>query len=214
MVARRPKRAVDAAKDALAAMADLGQLAMHRQGRTHDVAAEGLADRLMAETDAQDRNAAGGLFYQVEADAGLVRGAGAGRQHDRLGLRGEHRVGGRLVVAPDSDLRPQSAQIMDEVEGEAVIVVDQDDHAFTCWFKVLDRGAPGGQGDAPRCACAGRGHGYRCWLAPFYMVRSARPTHRHCPRKRAIQDTRQASGLLDRPLSRTMTAGGAEGGCR
>src|SRR3982074_3556112 len=69
MVARRPERAVDAAKDALAAMADLGQLAMHRQGRAHDVTPESLADRLMAETDAEDRNGAGGLFYQVEAEA-------------------------------------------------------------------------------------------------------------------------------------------------
>src|SRR3981189_1973709 len=109
-------------------MADLGQLAMPRTGRAHDAAPESLADRLMAETDAEDRNAARGLFYQVQADAGLVRGAGAGRQHDRLGTGGEHRVGGDLVVAPDSDLRSQPAQIMDEVEGEAVIVVDQHDH--------------------------------------------------------------------------------------
>ena len=40
-------------------------------------------------------------------------------------------VGGRnLVVAMDDDVRPQPAQIMDQVEGEAVVVVDQDDHVF------------------------------------------------------------------------------------
>ena len=33
-----------------------------------------------------------------------------------------------LVVAMHGDLRAQPAEIVDEVEGEAVVVVDQDDH--------------------------------------------------------------------------------------
>ena len=56
MVARRLERAVDAAEDAVALVADLGELAVHRQRRAHDLAAEGLADRLVAEADAEDRD--------------------------------------------------------------------------------------------------------------------------------------------------------------
>ena len=90
----------------------------------------------MAEADAEDRNGRGSLGDQIEADAGLVRRAGAGRQHDRVGLRRQH-VGDRdLVVAMHDDIRPQPAQVMDEVEGEAVVIVDQDDHVATAFARV------------------------------------------------------------------------------
>ena len=70
-----------------------------------------------------------GLLDQIEADAGLVRRAGAGRQHDRVGLSRQHVRDGDLVVAMHGHVRPKPAQVMDEVEGEAVVVVDQHDHA-------------------------------------------------------------------------------------
>ena len=48
--------------------------------------AHGRADRLMAEANAQYGDLSGGGGDEVEADARFVRGAGTGRQHDRLGL--------------------------------------------------------------------------------------------------------------------------------
>ena len=102
---------------------------MHRHRRAHHVAAEGLADRLLAEADAEHRNGRRGLVDQIEADAGLVRRAGAGREHDRVRIGGDHVARGHLVVAMHGDLRPQLAEIVDEVEGEAVVIVDQDNHA-------------------------------------------------------------------------------------
>ena len=83
------------------------------------------------------------LLDQVEADAGLVRRAGAGRQHDRLGLAREHVVDRDLVVAMHDDVRPQLAQVVDEVEGEAVVVVDQQDHGrlSSSTFRALRRGS-------------------------------------------------------------------------
>src|SRR6185369_598792 len=82
VVARRLERAVDAAEHARAPMANFGELAVNRLRRPHDVAAERLADGLMAEADAEDRDGRRGLFDQIEADTGLVGRAGAGRQHD------------------------------------------------------------------------------------------------------------------------------------
>src|SRR3546814_12287818 len=83
-------------------------------------AAEMLADRLMAEADAEQRTprvGAGG--DEVEADARFVRRAGAGRDQDRIGAGAKGLCRGERVVAFDAHLGAQLDQIMNEVEGEA-----------------------------------------------------------------------------------------------
>ena len=62
----------------------LRQLAVHRQLRALTSPAVGLADRLMAEADAEQRDLSPAAFDQIEADTGLVGRARARRQHDRL----------------------------------------------------------------------------------------------------------------------------------
>ena len=96
--------------------------------RPHDPAAESLADRLMAQADTHDWSLAGGGGHQVEADAGLIRIAGTGRQHDALGLQVESVLDCERVVAPDLDFCPKLSQEMEEVVGKAVVVVDQQKH--------------------------------------------------------------------------------------
>jgi len=59
-------------------MRHLGELAVHRRRRAHHVAAEGLADRLQTETDAEQRDRGLSFLDEVETDAGFVRRAGAG----------------------------------------------------------------------------------------------------------------------------------------
>ena len=88
MIARRLERPIDAAKNAGAAMTDRRELAVHRGRRAHHFAAEGVADRLMAEADAEDRNFAGRRGNQIEADAGFLWRAGARREHDGVGIGG------------------------------------------------------------------------------------------------------------------------------
>jgi hypothetical protein len=44
---------------------------VHQLGGAHDFAAEGRADRLMSQADAQDRNLARKMPDQVNADSGL-----------------------------------------------------------------------------------------------------------------------------------------------
>ena len=150
VVARGLERPVDAAEDAGALVPDVRELAVHRHRRAHHLAAEDLADGLMAEADAEQRHLARRLADQVEADAGLIGRAGAGREHDRLRLGRDHRVGRNLVVAMNDDIRPQPAQIVEQVEGEAVVIVDQDDHVLLALLKVLDAGAGTGQARRPR----------------------------------------------------------------
>src|ERR1700690_612299 len=155
MIARGVERPVDAAENAGAAVLDLEHLAVRRR-RAHDFAAERLSDRLVAEEDAENRNAWRGLDDEFETGAGLVRRAGARREHDGFRLSGDHLGGRNLVVAMHDDVRPQPAQVMEQVEGEAVVVVDQNDHVFkpAQGLKTTFEGGQAGVISA-RCRAAG-----------------------------------------------------------
>src|SRR5689334_2801156 len=131
MIARRFERRIDAAKNAAAAMLDFRQFAVNRDRRAHHLAAEGLADRLMTKTDAEDRDARRGGSDQVETDAGLVRRAGAGREHNGVRFGGADVVRRHFVIAVHLDLGPELTEIVHEVEGETVVIVDQNDHDRT-----------------------------------------------------------------------------------
>ena len=65
---------------------DRRRLAVHDALGAHDLAAECLADGLMAEADAEDRAPSPASSRdELEADAASVRRAGPGRDTDRLG---------------------------------------------------------------------------------------------------------------------------------
>src|SRR5262249_59941093 len=104
---------------------------MYGKRRADDLAAECLPDRLMAEADAEDRNARRRCRDQIKANAGLVRRAGPWREHDRVGLCRNDGARRHLVVTMHFDLGPELTEIVDEVEGKAVVIVDQDDHGRT-----------------------------------------------------------------------------------
>ena len=104
---------------------------MHRDGRADDGAAEGLANGLVAEADAEQRHPGrGGGADQRQADAGLVRRAGAGREQDGLRLHRQGLLARQRVVAPDFNLHSKVAQEVVEIEGKTVVVVDQQDHGL------------------------------------------------------------------------------------
>ena len=109
-------------------MVDARELAVHADRRAQHPPAEGLADALVAEADAEQRHPARGLLHQLQADAGLVGVAGAGRDHDRFRLHRQRLVRAQRVVAPDLDIGPELAQEVHQVVDEAVIVIDQQDH--------------------------------------------------------------------------------------
>ena len=77
---------------------------MHQMAALHP-AAEMLADRLVAEADAEQRTALGGAGGdEVERDAGVVGGLRPGRDQERLRARRQRLTGGDGVVADDLDL--------------------------------------------------------------------------------------------------------------
>ena len=105
-------------------MLGLGRLAVHRLA-AHDRAAVGGGERLVAEAHAEHRHAA----LAVPADRllrepRLLRRARAGRD--------DHPIGAPLeqlgqVVPHHVHVGPQLAQVLDEVVGERVVVVDDQD---------------------------------------------------------------------------------------
>src|SRR5260221_5048507 len=127
VIARRLERVGQAGEEPGATMADGAELAMHGLRRANDVAAEDLADRLMAETDAEDRKIAGAAD-EVEADAGAVGIARSRRDNDTLRLQGERGLDGHGVVALHHDLGAELAEIVAKVADEAVVIIDEQKH--------------------------------------------------------------------------------------
>ena len=75
-------------------------------------------------------NEAGICLELIEKAGPTIPLLGVCLGHQALGqvYGGKDVVGRDLVVAMDDDVGAQPAQIVDQVEGEAVVVVDQDDH--------------------------------------------------------------------------------------
>ena len=98
-------------------------------------AAERLDHRLVPEADAQRRDpglgeGAGGL----DRDPRLGRRARPGRDHQPVGAALEQLGDGSPVVADHVELRPELTQVLDEVVGERVVVVDHERlHPHSDW---------------------------------------------------------------------------------
>ena len=75
MIAGRIERVGQAGEQLAIVMKDRAGLAVHKSFGTDNPAAEGLADRLVAETDAEDWQLAGKIFDNLNRDPGLIRRA-------------------------------------------------------------------------------------------------------------------------------------------
>src|ERR1700678_1879693 len=127
MIARGGKGAVQTTKEPARIVRNAGNLAMHRRWRAHDIPAKRLSDRLMAKADPEHRRRFAGGANEIDTNARLVRRARPRGENDGVRLVGE-RIGDRdFVVAAHRHVRAQLAKVVDEVEREAVIVVDQRD---------------------------------------------------------------------------------------
>src|ERR1700729_4601426 len=100
---------------------------MHWRWRAHNIAAKRLSDRLMAEADPEHWRRFARRANEIETDARFVRRARPRGEDDGVRLVGERVCDRDLVVAPHRHIRAQLAKVVDEVEREAVIVVDERD---------------------------------------------------------------------------------------
>ena len=89
-------------------------------------AAVDIEDALVAEADAEHRDLARERADDVARDASIVRGAGAGRDNDAVGVERGAFFERDLVISMDDDILAQFAEVLVEVVGEAVVVVDHE----------------------------------------------------------------------------------------
>src|SRR2546428_3920453 len=128
VVPRPDERVGQSVVDSASIVTDLRHLSMHGCRGADDLATEGCADALVTEAHTQDRDMACQLRHQRRRDAGLVRGAGARRNHHRGGLHRSNLARCGLIVPEDADVARQLAQVLHEVVGERIVVVDNNDH--------------------------------------------------------------------------------------
>jgi hypothetical protein len=82
----------------------------------------------VAQAHAQDGQLAGEALQRGHADAGFGWRAGARRQHEAVRPQRGDFVEGDFVVADDLHFFTQFAEVLDQVEGEAVVIVDHEQH--------------------------------------------------------------------------------------
>ena len=166
-------------------MADRARLAVDERLRLRHLATESLDDRLVAEADPERRRRRAEDEDQLDRDAGVDRPPGARGDDEAVGSE-LARLGDRQVVAaPDDDLGAQLLEQVDEVVGERVVVVDDEDaHASECASagaraRGSDLGVPKSQA---RCQTPEAIRGRPSWSAPGV-------SHKTCQVSDTVSDT-------------------------
>lgn len=109
-------------------------LPVHEPVGPDDIAAEHFADALVPEADAEERNRGSEGPDDISADSGLGRGAGSGRDTNPLGRLLANLIERDAVVPMHFHRGPQLSEILDEVVGERIVVVDDEEHAARMYF--------------------------------------------------------------------------------
>ena len=128
MVARGGKWFWEIFENPAAIVLDFAGFAVHQFLRADDPAAEGRADSLMAQAHSENWNLAGKALDQRDADASFLRGARARGDDDALGTHGGNFVERDLIVAANIQFLTQLAEILGEVVGERIVVVEEQNH--------------------------------------------------------------------------------------
>src|ERR1700681_2915263 len=130
MVAGRRERTRQPFEYPFASMSDGRQFAVHHAARPDDTPPERLADGLVPEAYPEDRNFAREALHQRHRDAGFVGRARARRDDDLLGSPRTYLLQVDRVVAMHVHVGAQLTQVLRQVVGERVVVVDQEQHVL------------------------------------------------------------------------------------
>src|SRR2546422_5788369 len=110
-------------------MANARDLAVHHLPRAHHLAAEGLSDRLVAQAHAEQRDPTHHFFDQPQGNACFAGRTRTGRNDDVGGRLRLDLVDADLIVPENPDRNTKLFQILHQVVGEGVVIVDHRDHA-------------------------------------------------------------------------------------
>src|SRR6516164_5843705 len=115
-------------------------LAVHEVRGANHLASERRSDCLVPEAHTEDGNTAGEVFNEVDADAGLLGSARAGRDNDSFGTEPLDFFEGRLIVTANHNLVAQFSDVLHQVVGERVVVIKSKDHFQSLavrWLAVI-----------------------------------------------------------------------------
>src|ERR1700722_19807891 len=111
-------------KDGFVVVYDRGGLAVHKMGGAHHASTEGFANRLVSQANSKHRNFSSEVTDQLDADACFVWRAWPWRDDDALRPQLLHLAHRDVIVAPDLDFGAQFADVLDQVVGERIVVVE------------------------------------------------------------------------------------------
>jgi hypothetical protein len=140
VVARSGHGHGQALEDGSVVVHDGAGFAVHEMRGANYVSAEGFADGLMSEADTEYGNLSAEVADERDADAGFVRRAGPGRDHDSFRLQGFDFLHRDLIVAAHFDGGTQFSDVLDQVVSEGIVVVEYEDHVgrpLTASYSIL-----------------------------------------------------------------------------
>src|SRR2546430_15381481 len=109
---------------------DLAGLAVEEFWGANDFSAEGCANGLMAETNPENRKFSGQAFDQLHRDTRALGRTRTARNHNTLGLSAVDFFDGGFVVAMDIHTSTKFAEILREVGGKRVLVVQEQNYRY------------------------------------------------------------------------------------
>jgi len=111
-------------EQALPVVLDRRRFAMHYPIIDNDLTTEGVADALVAQADAEERHFRSERANDVVGKAGFARRTGTGRNENSLRLKLADLFERNLVIAPHFQVHLHLAQVLDEIIGERIVIID------------------------------------------------------------------------------------------
>src|SRR3954467_9084345 len=105
-------------------------LAVHETVGSHNTAAKRFSYGLVAQADAEQGYASRRGADEGNGDACFTWGTRTGRDHDGGRLQGQYLCHRQSVVAIDHRIGAQLTGVLDQVIGEAVVIVEDEEHAL------------------------------------------------------------------------------------
>src|ERR1700675_3732762 len=134
MIAGRCHRHGQTLKDRFIVMHDRAGFAVHEMGGANHASAEGFANRLVPETDSQHWNFSREMPDQIDADARLMRRARTGGDDKPLGPHVLDLTHGHLIVTANLDLGAQFPDVLDQVVGERIVVLEYENQTCCSYY--------------------------------------------------------------------------------
>src|SRR5882757_8921989 len=97
---------------------------MHWFWGSNDTASVNLSNGLVPQANAKQWDMRPKGFNNLTGHTCLVRGAGSWRDHDMIRLHGLYFIQSDLIIAPYGYLSSEFPQVLVQVIGEAVVIVD------------------------------------------------------------------------------------------